>query len=53
MSIKAQNIRKILSKNILVDGFDPIIDLNKSHGSWIVDQRDGKEYLDMFIVMVL
>ena len=42
-----------LSKNLLTDGFDPIIDLNKSHGSWIVDQRDGKEYLDMFIVMVL
>ena len=48
MSIKPKNVREILSKNILADGFDPIIDLDKSHGSWIVDQRDGSEYLDMF-----
>ena len=48
MIIKAENVKSILSKNILADGFDPIIDLEKSHGSWIVDQRDGKEYLDMF-----
>ena len=24
------------------------MDLKNSHGSWIVDGRDGKEYLDMF-----
>jgi len=48
MKINANNVKSILSKNILADGFDPIIDLEKSHGSWIVDQRDGKEYLDMF-----
>ena len=27
---------------------DQIIDLNKSHGSWLVDSRDEKEYLDLF-----
>ena len=27
---------------------DPIIDLQKSHGSWLVDARDGKEYLVLF-----
>ena len=41
MSIDPKNIRKSLSKNILADGFEPIMDLNKSHGSWVVDQRDG------------
>ena len=46
--MKIENIRKTLAKNILADGFDPIIDLEKSHGSWIVDQRDKTEYLDMF-----
>ena len=46
--MKIENIRKILNKNILADGFEPIIDLDKSHGSWIVDQRDQGEYLDMF-----
>ena len=48
MSIKANNVKEVLSKNILADGFDPIIDLNKSHHSWLVDARDGSEYLDMF-----
>ena len=48
MSIKATEVRKILDRNILADGFEPILDLKNSHDSWIVDQRDGSEYLDMF-----
>ena len=48
MKIEPKNVRKILDKNILADGFEPIIDLNKSHGSYLVDQRNGDEYLDMF-----
>ena len=48
MSMEAINVRKILGKHILADGYDPIIDLRKSHGSWLVDARDGTEYLDMF-----
>jgi len=48
MSIEAKKVKEVLSRNILADGFEPIIDLEKSHGSWIVDQRDGEEYLDMF-----
>ena len=47
MSIKASNVKKVLSKNILADGFEPIIDLKNSHDSWLVDARDGTEYLDM------
>ena len=42
------DVRKVLSRNILADGFEPIIDLEKSHGSWLVDQRNGYEYLDLF-----
>ena len=48
MKIKAKEIKNLLSKNILADGFDVVIDLDKSHGSWIVDHRNGDEYLDMF-----
>ena len=48
MNLKVENIRKILSKNLLTDGFEPIIDLSKSSGSWIVDQRNGDKFLDMF-----
>ena len=48
MRVEAKRVREILAKHILTDGYDPIIDLEKSHGSWIVDERDGSEYLDMF-----
>jgi len=48
MNIKAEEIKNILSRNILADGFDVVIDLDKSQGSWIVDQRNGDKYLDMF-----
>ena len=48
MKVQPKNVKKILSNNILADGFDPIIDLEKSHGSYLVDHRDGTEYLDMF-----
>lgn len=38
---------KRLAKHILADGLPVVMDLDKSHGSYIVD-IDGKEYLDMF-----
>ena len=41
-------VKNILSNNILADGFSPIIDLDKSYKSWLVDARNGDEYLDMF-----
>ncbi|HXI03848.1 MAG TPA: L-lysine 6-transaminase [Candidatus Saccharimonadales bacterium] len=37
-----------LKKWMLVDGFDVIIDYDKSRGCEIVDARSGKTYLDMF-----
>ena len=37
-----------LRQHMLVDGFDIIIDLKKSSGSFIVDARTGKLYLDFF-----
>jgi L-lysine 6-transaminase len=33
---------------MLADGMDLVMDLDRSHGSWIVDQRDGAEYLDLY-----
>jgi len=42
------DVRNRLSKNILADGLDPIMDLEKSKGSYIVDERTGDKYLDMF-----
>jgi len=48
MTVEAKKVRELLGKNILADGFEPILDLEKSHDSWIIDKRDGSEYLDMF-----
>lgn len=48
MIVKAQNVTEVLSRFMLADGFKQIVDLKQSHGSWFVDARDGKEYLDLF-----
>jgi len=37
-----------LRKHMLVDGFDVVVDLKRSKGSYLVDARDGKRYLDFF-----
>jgi len=33
---------------MLADGFDFVLDLERSRGSYLVDARDGSRYLDMF-----
>ena len=45
---KSNNVRKILNNHLLTDGYDLIMDLERSEGSWIVDSRDGSRHLDMF-----
>jgi L-lysine 6-transaminase len=42
------NVHETLGRYILADGMDLVMDLERSHGSWIVDQRDGTEYLDLY-----
>jgi len=37
-----------LSRHLLFDGYDLVLDLDRSQGSWLVDARDGTRYLDMF-----
>lgn len=48
MTIDSKNVRATLGKHILADGYEAVMDMEKSHGSWLVDERDGSEYLDMF-----
>ncbi len=43
-----RDVRKILSRHLLAEGFDIVFDPVKSRGSWIVDQRNGDRYLDFF-----
>src|SRR5262249_59064376 len=33
---------------LLVDGYRLVLDVERSHGSWLVDARDGREYLDLY-----
>ncbi len=47
-NIVAGNVRESIGQYMLADGMDHVIDLEKSHGSWLVDERDEKEYLDLF-----
>ncbi len=47
-TISANAVRNTIEKRMLADGFEPVIDLKKSHGSWFVDKRDNREYLDLF-----
>jgi L-lysine 6-transaminase len=37
-----------LARHLLVDGFELVLDLERSRGSWLVDARDGTAYLDLF-----
>jgi L-lysine 6-transaminase len=41
-------VHDVLRRHLLVDGFDSVLDLSESRGSWLVDARDGTRYLDMF-----
>ena len=46
--IDYNNAKETIGSRMLADGMDLIIDLDKSHGSWLVDGRNGREYLDLF-----
>ncbi|MDD8018251.1 MAG: L-lysine 6-transaminase [Bacteroidota bacterium] len=48
VSIQPSEVHKTLSKHMLADGFDMVIDLKKSKGSYIYDSRYGKKFLDFF-----
>jgi len=41
-------VHEILARSILADGMDFVLDLDRSAGSYLVDARDGRRYLDMF-----
>jgi L-lysine 6-transaminase len=48
LATEPARVHEVLSRSILVDGFDLVLDLNRSTGSYLVDARDGRRYLDMF-----
>jgi L-lysine 6-transaminase len=46
--MEPDTVMDVLKRWILVDGFDIVIDFDKSHGSYIVDARNGRKYLDFY-----
>jgi len=46
MKITPQNVHSIIGKHMLADGDPMVVDLKKSHGSYIYDSRHGKIFLD-------
>jgi L-lysine 6-transaminase len=47
-SIEPKDVKSTLSKFILTDGFDLVLDLSNSHGVRIIDEITGESYLDFF-----
>ncbi len=46
--ISPRDVHATLRKHMLVDGFDIVVDLEKSKGAYLVDALSGKRYLDFF-----
>lgn len=46
--ITPKNVPEILGKRILLDGYDLVLDLEKSNGVWLYDSAHSKNILDFF-----
>jgi L-lysine 6-transaminase len=46
--IPPSEVHSTLGRHMLADGFDIVVDLKKSHGSYIYDSRSNRELLDFF-----
>ncbi|MUL81089.1 MULTISPECIES: L-lysine 6-transaminase [unclassified Mycolicibacterium] len=46
--VTPDRVRAVLTRSILTDGFDFVLDLDSSRGSYLVDARTGERFLDMF-----
>jgi L-lysine 6-transaminase len=47
-AIGADDVHDVLRRSILADGFDLVLDVERSSGSQLVDARTGERFLDMF-----
>lgn len=48
LTIHPDEVRNILGKHLLTDGFDMVLDLQKSEGAYLYDRKSGRNYLDFF-----
>jgi L-lysine 6-transaminase len=48
VTVAPAKVHETLAKHMLADGFDLVVDLKNSQGSWLQDARSGKRFLDFF-----
>ncbi len=46
--IQPGDVHNVLSRHMLADGYEVVMDLTKSKGSWLFDARRGRAVLDFF-----
>ena len=44
--ISPVDVHRVLAQHTLADGYDLVLDFERSHGAWLYDARSGREYLD-------
>src|SRR6266702_4173310 len=48
VQVPPSEVHERLAEHLLVDGYRLVLDAERSHGSWLVDARDGREFLDLY-----
>jgi L-lysine 6-transaminase len=46
--VQPAEVHNVLSRHMLADGYEIVMDLEKSKGSWVFDARRGRNVLDFF-----
>ena len=46
--ISPEEVHSTIGKYMLADGFELVLDLKNSHGSRIIDEKTGEEFIDLF-----
>ncbi|MBK5255101.1 MAG: L-lysine 6-transaminase [Vicinamibacteria bacterium] len=46
LEIAPQDVHQVVGRHLLVDGLDFVFDLEKSHGAWLYDSKNGRNLLD-------
>jgi L-lysine 6-transaminase len=48
LHVQPAEVHNVLARHMLADGYDIVMDLRKSRGSWVFDSKRGRKVLDFF-----
>src|SRR5258706_12436919 len=48
LPVQPADVHAVLARHMLADGYDIVMDLAKSKGSWVFDSKRGRAVLDFF-----